>query len=958
MNSRPLPYTFLLYLLLLLIIPLPSLKAQELQLKGQYVYRHFLTSNSSLTTNELYKVIPDKNGYIWLATDKGLLRYDGIAFQQVTGPNVQGSIVSVYLDSRDRLWLFTYTGRIGAVDLNTQTVLPVDSLYGLDSRYNDGTPWLMAQETKDTLYVFKYCSKLLSIPLNGGKAVFSDNGTDRFGDNTFARIIAGRWFEPGLLNAIKMREGACPRRPYMMQTRRSSLTYYNQVVQTGSQPRLLFDGNKAGIRDYLIGFAFNGKDLYTAGLEQESLWLFPAYDRQKADSAAAIRLLQQVQVSDIAVDYLGNTWVATLKDGIYLFGRGASAVQQYNREHSGLSSDLVTCFRPLSSGRALAGYANGTWDLIHPDGSISPGHNEVQQGPRNEVQFVFPLKEQTLLIFRFQVSLLGNDGLNATTPAEWASLQVKDAVKFRDEVYFTVKGRQYICDQEGHVRSFFNGLNNTISICPVADSVIYYGTTLGLFRNGTKVVDFPDMQINKVRRSGSSLLMATKEGLYRCRMDRSFRIEGRPEQIARQECADIKEYDGVLYVHTDEGLLLLDARELRPLGTFNQRRFAIPVTINDYTIDSGYVYLSTGNGLFRFDRKKFLPGLQQDSINIFLHPATSFCPSDSVIKVIYNEQNSISLLLDVLYYPEEPRTIEYKIYRDGNEVSSWIPAASHLITLTEPQPGKYRIAFRIFIAGNNRMFYYEKEVVVLPLWYQAWWCRLLVVLTVVSLLALLVYFWYRQRLSRINALHEEQLYFVDMEARNRTMQLKPHHLSGLMVPIRQYLSGKVDGLAYLDRFSSLMQQLLAEQCQELTPLERELAFLKEYLALQQQRFHNSFHYTLDISAVEGLDALQIPSLVIYPLVENAIEHGVQGLERQGHVQVILTPAGPGSILVTVKDNGKGLQGHKFRSTDHAMQLLSERLALLQKKYGTGSIRSRDSADGLEVMVLLPLVPQE
>jgi sensor histidine kinase YesM len=90
------------------------------------------------------------------------------------------------------------------------------------------------------------------------------------------------------------------------------------------------------------------------------------------------------------------------------------------------------------------------------------------------------------------------------------------------------------------------------------------------------------------------------------------------------------------------------------------------------------------------------------------------------------------------------------------------------------------------------------------------------------------------------------------------------------------------------------------------PLRDELAFLHDYLDIQRIRFQGMLEVTDDV-APEALDAL-VPNLLLQPLVENAVQHGVSRLET-GTGRIVLRAWRDGERLVLhVRDNGPGLDG--------------------------------------------------
>jgi LytS/YehU family sensor histidine kinase len=125
--------------------------------------------------------------------------------------------------------------------------------------------------------------------------------------------------------------------------------------------------------------------------------------------------------------------------------------------------------------------------------------------------------------------------------------------------------------------------------------------------------------------------------------------------------------------------------------------------------------------------------------------------------------------------------------------------------------------------------------------------------------------------------------------------------------------------------------LHAEPGREVT-LESELDLVRQYVSIQQMRFSDRLTVTIDV-APDALSA-QVPHLLLQPLVENAIRHGIAPREAPGHVRI---PAGRSGdrLCLQVEDDGLGL-GETRPSTAGAGLGLSATEARLRHLYGGGA----------------------
>ncbi len=144
------------------------------------------------------------------------------------------------------------------------------------------------------------------------------------------------------------------------------------------------------------------------------------------------------------------------------------------------------------------------------------------------------------------------------------------------------------------------------------------------------------------------------------------------------------------------------------------------------------------------------------------------------------------------------------------------------------------------------------------------------------------------------------------------MQLNPHFLFNTLHAVSALVERDPAGVRRIvARLSTLLRRTLDETTPREVPLRDELDFLRDYLDIQRVRFQGSLEVVEDV-APDTLDAL-VPNLILQPLVENAVEHGVSRVEA-GTGRLVLrarrapTPANTGGdrLVLEVEDNGPGL----------------------------------------------------
>jgi two-component system, LytTR family, sensor kinase len=216
---------------------------------------------------------------------------------------------------------------------------------------------------------------------------------------------------------------------------------------------------------------------------------------------------------------------------------------------------------------------------------------------------------------------------------------------------------------------------------------------------------------------------------------------------------------------------------------------------------------------------------------------------------------------------------------------------------------------------------------------------------------LLVLFAVREfRIRRVGELRAKELAAQLSEARLRhlTAQIEPHFLFNALNAISNRMHEDVDAA---DRMISQLGDLLRAAYESddnvLVPLGREIGWLRSYAAMMAERFRG--HLAFEVEVEPGIEAMRVPRLLLQPIVENAIRHGLK--DGHGWLRVAVCRAGP-RLQYTVSDDGAGLPDTPLeRGT--GLSNIERRLELLFPNDHSLTFKSREPR-GVNVMVSFPV----
>jgi len=855
-------------------------------------YRHEPDNPFSLNNNPVRALHRDGRGRLWVGVYEGGLHYYDdaadrfIRLEEVTHDG-STSIVAIHEDNQDRLWVGTWGGGLKrVVPLESEP----DTIIGLRTRrfqhdQND-------RHTISNDYIWS-----IGTDRNGNIWVGSDNGLNRFNPEreTFDRYYS----DSNNANTIS--------------SNKVSAIYLD----------------RSGV--LWIGTFRGGIDKIVPDQSEFEYFLHNPFDPNSLIGKSVNALLE---------DERGRIWAGT-SGGITQISK---KTKEYNYRHLRLtlnastqkSDNYITSMVRDENGTIWVGTYNGL-KSISPKGLVKhynlpvlPGENEqgnvvtsllldskgwLWVGSITHGLNIFDRKSKVFTSFRYN-------------PEDSSSLSSNYVISLYE-------------DKDGVVWvGTYSGLNVLTLLSPsMAQPRVAFVRDIQTASGRSKINDNVFCLYEDSKRR---LWVGTNDGLYRYdKKDLSLkRITEQDGLSSNVVSAVVEDTLGNIWISTHKGIV-----KHQPGNDSYHNYYALHGLQGDVFVSGSYLRDSDGkvwfggiNGLNCFNPSNISSA--EDGPEIVFTSFRVFSREKKFDKML-NELEEIRLNHDENFFTinfaamdfRMPERNQYYYYLEGFD-RDWVYSGTrNYASYTNLDPGNYVFHVK---AANSDGVWNEKgaeiALVIAPPFWLTWWFKSAIAL--VTLVALLFIIYLVQRYEKRKTELNRKLSELKLQALRA--QMNPHFIFNTINSIQYFIScnDQKSAFLYLSKFSKLMRQTLENSEKSTLPLHSEIEMLRLYLDLQRLRFENKFDYSIEVDPEIDVHNCEIPSMLIQPYIENAINHGISHKESKGHLQVELTRNGE-KLICTVKDDGIGInEGLRLRQTrqqDHTssgMRLTRERLDII------------------------------
>jgi sensor histidine kinase YesM len=617
--------------------------------------------------------------------------------------------------------------------------------------------------------------------------------------------------------------------------------------------------------------------------------------------------------------------------------------------------------------------------------------------------------------------LASNKGLVRFDGNEFKSFTTKNSATintlfFKDNLLY-IGSKKGLCVKRNNEITCF-GNENILKIIAIKGAV-FLGTTQGVFElredylaplKINTLLDFSmihDLIVNK-----ESIYIASNKGLWKLK---SLKKGSKPEKIMEGTITSLLvQNKKILATTSNNGIKIIKNDSISStiytakgsqkstridteiwlstlehgIEIYNADNFSFQRKINKYnTLETNniqtvfkdnqdHIWIGTSDkGIYKIqketlDSNKIKPTLYLEKFAVNYKNIDSIDINNYTKKITLKpSQNNVSIVFKTVDL-EAPNNVQYR-YKIADKFSPW--SANNSIEFGNLNPGNYtfsvqsRNQYLLESTLKNFSFYID-----IPLYKKPWFLIGLISLFFL-ILSVFVEFYIRsirnKNQQKIEELEREK-HLLSLEQKALQLQMNPHFIFNVLNGIKGLGNlGKTQELnKAISQFSVLLRSVLNNARLEEISLQEEIESLKNYLDLEQQMSSKSFTYSIEKN-LDTTDAeeILIPPMLLQPLVENAIEHGIQANATNGKIRIEFKIQHP-FLECSIIDNGIGI--HHFKDKDNengndkgndkehasvALSITKERIINLSNKnsFSIDEIQQRTTTNGTKVWFKIP-----
>ena len=954
---------------------------------AQTLYLPHYTTKDGLPSNNCYFTLQDKKGYIWVATDAGVSRFDGSNFENFSVDDglPDNQILQLKEDSKGRIWFLALNGQL--------------------SYFYNGKIYNAENEPK-----------LKLLKLNAVVVSFFEDSSGRIWFGTNKNIIAC-WNEKTVLTYSSSNQQKQFINAFIHEdSKRNIWVYSTQALHIFIERDFVLINDSTLPLSYKTSLNLKNKSMYfldktglnlktgftvkkTLNINSDLLANSPGYiytnnkELWLSNSSGVYilgfngtsqHILKDIDVNQVIKDRNENMWFTT-KNGIYRLPDPRERLFILNNE-SGLSNNTIKSILKDSKNRLWLGLGNAKINLLNLDTKQVqtieiPDHkkfNNIKQfkldtarktmyfasdyglgkleniyDPQPRISYLKETNNSVFVIKNFsldqnkKLALALSSGVviinDRNNKLEFNALNYREKQDYFEErsysVYFDRQQQLWFSNLNG-VSEFGNGIL----------SKHYKGIPV-LRQRVNDIKELPD-KVFAMATDGYGILFMANNKIVK----HITRSDGLNNNIINKLFVK-GEY---LWAISNNGVnRIFFSNNKVSINSFDYANDLLSDDLNDLYIDDRTAYFATNNGLvyFNYDLTSQLKSVPKIYISSITHNKVPLDLSFSNFSFDPEEHN-IVFNFSAVDFRNQQITYRYRLKSDA----MWTETKNRRLELSSLENDSYTFEVSAKSQDNQWSTPAKINFELKKHFWETWWFFSVLLIIGASLLYVITVNITKRQKNK----EQEQLLLKNktlmLEQRALQAMMNPHFVFNVMNSIQHYIntSNTASANKVLTGFAKLIRKNLEICTKSFINLEEEIDYLNLYLSLEKNRFGDKFKYNITVDSHIDKEESFIPSMLLQPFIENAIWHGIMPQDEGGEVNININLKDEGYLQINIIDNGVGidnsLRQKKSGHQSKGMDLTKERINLLNKieaKPIQLGIK-QNGKSGTTVTILLPL----
>ncbi|TVZ54768.1 two component regulator with propeller domain [Lutibacter sp. Hel_I_33_5] len=890
------------------------------------------TTKDGLPSNHVYTILQDAKGFMWFLTDKGMAKFNGKTFKTFTTKNglPTNDIWDAFTTPDGKIWYFSKSTKQGYIEndsvhvfsnkIKDEIINPLFSIQIKDSVFPAGprNTYKLKNKEWQKIKAPKPVSKLHAFH----QVIHNNVGhfTPNYDKNTFdiynnqKKLL--KQFKSNLYSYSNGARGQINDSIYFYtSTKKYSIlnlnslefktySFKDQIDKTAIKyPRINLVDKKLQITGKgFVGFLDNNFKIIKP-------YFFPSH----------------VNAHFGFIDRQNTIWLSTFNKGIYKLPASKQQVT-YN-----FIDDKIQTFNVINNNLLMGVYNKGYFKYNKKSKTFNPyiAANEYCFGAQNVAALnkTFFLNRTFITTHNNQKNRFTNNQ-SKNKKLNYIYGGIKKVAFFNSEMYGMTSGGFSIFNHKTYK------IKNEIALKGCTDLLVFNSRLIiattnrfkELINNTIQDISFKNENFNKpilsIKALSKTELLVNTDGFgsYITDLNTIKPLIG-TEHLSVQE-AYINKND--IWLATNNGVLHLKKRtkKYQVIRNYTINDGLPSNNINTIFVDDKELFVGTNYGLARVPINQIKSNLLLD---LFVEKATynsQLITSNSSIK--YQTNATLSLKANAINFSDSnTSSFTYKLEHIQNQ---WNTTASNNFNFNSLKPDSY--VFHVKSGTKESKFNFTIK----PLWWQLIWFKFLVIIVCGGIIAYI--FWRisikNQEKKNNKLLQEKQLSEIQLKALRS--QMNPHFVFNSLSAIQYYINNNEIEASelYLVKFSKLIRQFFELSKETEISINLEAKLIKNYLDIEKLRFKDKFEYSINIDKKINLDAIKLPTMLIQPIVENAINHGLFNKIENGTVIINFIHLTEKSVKVEIIDDGVGLLNTKKKTSIKikSSNVLEDRLKFL------------------------------